>query len=53
MYHQLRVRKFKDNVFKCLNFLYRGSYDAGILSILYCLDSTLFVIEVNEISLYG
>ena len=53
VYHQLRVRQSKDNAFEHLDFLYRGSYSAGILLILHCLSSTLFIIEVNEISLYN
>ena len=53
MYHQLRVRQFKGDTFEHLNFLYKGSYSAGILLILYCLDSMLFIIEVNEVSLHS
>ena len=52
MCHQLRVRQFKGDAFEHLDFLCRGSYGAGILLILYCLSSTLFIIEVNEVSLH-
>ena len=50
---RLRVRQFKGDAFKHLDFLCRGSYDAGIFSILHCLGGTLFIIKVNEVSLHG
>ena len=52
-YRRLRVRRFKGDVFERLSFLCGGRYVAGILSILHCLGGTLFVIEVNEVSLHG
>ena len=52
IYCWLRVWQFKYDLFKCLNFLCRDSYDADFLSVLCCLSSTLFVIKAYKIRLH-
>ena len=53
MYHQLKIRQFKDDIFNCLNLLYRGRDSTGILSVLNCSSSVLFIVKMYKIILYN
>ena len=52
MYHWLRIWQFKYNSFECLSLLDECSYDTDFLSIFCCFNSTLFIVEIYEISLH-
>ena len=52
MHRRLRVRQFKGDMFSCLDLLCRGKGSTGILSVLDCPGSALFIVKVYEVILH-
>ena len=52
MYHWLKIRQFKGDIFDYLNLSCRNRGSTGILSVLNCPGSTLFIVKMYEVILH-